>query len=349
MNKKRLAAAGIVALGLMLTSSIVFTVAWYSGASNLSVNSFNVRLADKELDISTDDIEFKEILTEDDLEKVERYKPVSSAFSSEWINSKELKPQFVEGYSDPMSNIVTSRGDVNIAENGFFSQTLYLKCNSIAKVSFDKENTYVKPDVEKNEEVATKIAHKYPNLTHEQIVENLNNVVNSIRISLLVLNDTDSESLDDYTYKIVDPTKQGTTKLGGLLDTDLDGYYDSFDNKEVIYGEVYNATDSTLAYDEEITSDESASTSNSQFDASHQKGVRPLNLDASKNGGVEIATEESLSLDELDEFSFDLKADVSKKIVLSLYIEGWDLDSVNYNMNSCFLTNITFKLADGGK
>ena len=58
-----------------------------------------------------------------------------------------------------------------------------------------------------------------------------------------------------------------------------------------------------------------------------------------------INEEKSLSLSELDQFEMTLQPDVSKKIVLSLYIEGWDTDSVNYTMFSRFLTGVSFKLA----
>ena len=63
---------------------------------------------------------------------------------------------------------------------------------------------------------------------------------------------------------------------------------------------------------------------------------------------MNIVEEHSLSLEELNQFTFTLQADLSKKIVLSLYIEGWDQDSVNYTMFSRFVTGISFKLAGGG-
>ena len=76
--------------------------------------------------------------------------------------------------------------------------------------------------------------------------------------------------------------------------------------------------------------------------------MQPIDFEKSETSGMKILEEQSYSLEDAHKFSFPLQADVSKKIVLSLSIEGWDKDSVNYTMFSRFLTSISFKLADGG-
>ena len=179
----------------------------------------------------------------------------------------------------------------------------------------------------------------------EQIEAKLNRIEDSIRLSILVLNDTGKEINDDYQYVIVDPHKDGTTNLGGILDIDGDGYYDSVNGKEVIYGDVLDS--SKAIWKEDVRSEDLGNIgTHSCFDAAHKKGVHELDFEKSKD--MNIVEEHSLSLEELNQFTFTLQADLSKKIVLSLYIEGWDKDSVDYTMYSHFITSLGFKLVDGG-
>ena len=356
MNKKRLSIAAIAICGAMLIAHVGFTVAWYNGSSSLAVYDFNIQLADKQIDISTDDEEFKPELKREDLEQwiPEKYKPVSSSFSDKWLNQKGEMPQFTSGYSNkPEKQILTSIDDVSISNEGFFRKDLYLKCDSYAKVTIDLERSFIRADKETNRKTAEKLHKKiYKNQTIEDIEENLNKIEKSLRFSILVLNDHGEEVRDDdYKYQIFDPYKEGSTKFGGVLDADLDGYYDSFNGKEVIYGEVDlpHGTD-TLVYGNAIKGEDDLgpNTSNSCFDSNHQKYVQPLDIASSISNEMSIKEERSLSFDQFDQFSFTLQENISKKIILCLYIEGWDTDNVNYTMYSSFSTSICFKLADSG-
>lgn len=353
MNKKRLSIAAIALCGAMLIAHIGFTVAWYNGSSSLAIYDFNIQLADKELDISTDDEEFKPELSREDLEEwiPKKYRPVSTAFSNEWLNQKSETPQFTSGYStEPEKQILTSPEDVMIMNEGFFRKDLYLRCDSYAKVSLDMERSYIKADTETNLKTAEKLHNKvYKDQSVEEIADHLNQIEKSLRFSILVLNDHGQEvKEEDYKYQIFDPYKNGSTNLGGVLDADLNGFYDSYQGKEVIYGEVENASSETLSYLDANTNDVEPSNSNSCFEAHHQKNVQPLDIASSVSKGMSIKEEQSLSFDQFDQFSFTLQENISKKIILCLYIEGWDTDSVNYTMYSSFLTSICFKLADGG-
>lgn len=355
MNKKRLSIAAIAVCGAMLIAHIGFTVAWYNGSSSLAVYNFDITLADKELDISTDNEEFKPELTREDLEEwiPKRYRPVSSAFSDEWLDQKSEQPQFTSFYyGEPEKLAYNSFTDVGVVNEGYFQKELYLRCDSYAKVSIDMERSYVKSDTETNKKTAEKLHDRvYPNKSVEEIEGNLNDIEKSLRFSLLVLNDTGKEVGDDYNYQIFDPFKNGSTNLGGVLDTDLNGYYDSYKGKEVIYGEVaLPEGDSTLVHGNAINEEGDLGPSNSSdcFVANHQKNVQPLDIASSVSNGMSIKEEEALSRDHFEDFSFTLQENVSKKIVLSIYIEGWDRDNVNYTMYSSFLTSICFKLADSG-
>ncbi len=349
MKKRIVIASGIALCTIALAATVISTVAWFDGSSALQVSNFNIQLASKELKISTDNENFKEALNKEDLTQVDRFIPVSSMFSSSWIDAKNEKPVFRKGYTGdtPEKIAYVSESEYATAEKGFFSQTLYLKSDSTAYVSVDPEKIKVMPDVPANEEVATKIADKYPEMNHEDIVNNLNKVQDSLRISLLVLDDEEEHELDDYAYYIIDPHKNGETYLGSILDNDLDGYYDYYGDKEVFYGEALNASAENLIYVNEGTHHEGKSYS--VFEASTKSNVKHLDLDASIAAGLDLKQENSLSLDESSDILMSLRSGVSKRIVLSFYLEGWDKDNTNLAMYSHFYVNFAFKLADGGE
>lgn len=345
-NKKRLAAFGIALTGVLLVAHVGFTVAWYNGSSNLAIYNFDIKLANKELKISVDDVTFSDHLTNDDIKDAipDKYKPVSSAFSNNWMNQHANVPQFTLGYdSKPTSEDMTSFREDAIATNGFFRKDLYLTCTSGSYVTLDSDFTYVNADREANRSIASKLQRKveeYRDMTIDQIEDYLNSIENSLRFSILVLD----ENPEENKYQIFDPHKNGITKLGGLLDTDMDDYYDSFNGKEVIYGDVEDSSKAIWS-DNEQPADQGNKGTNSCFDAAHKQGIHTLDFEESKTNGMIIKEEQSLSLSELNQFKFFVSDTESTHIVLSLYIEGWDTDSVNYTMFSRFVTAICFKLA----
>ena len=55
--------------------------------------------------------------------------------------------------------------------------------------------------------------------------------------------------------------------------------------------------------------------------------------------------EDSLSLAEADgTWQIPLKAYEPKKLIFSLYVEGWDLDNTNITLNGQFDAHIAFKI-----
>ena len=363
MNDKtriRLAVTGIVLMGAMLITSASFTIAWYNGSAHLAVSNFDISVADKNLSVSVDNENFSDELLYADIKDAipEKYSPVSSAFSNEWLDKKSEAPQFTEGYNEPNSLSMTSIDKVALATDGYFQKELYIKCDTRTKVTLDTEKTFVNADKEKNVTVAKKLYKwnqknnndtPYKDMSEAEIASKLNRIEDSLRFSILILNDTGSDVKDEeYQYTIFDPHKNGTTQLGGILDTDSNGYYDSLNGKEVIYGEVENANIDTLSYRDANIVDEGVNKVDNCFVAAHEKNVQPLDMASSISKGMSIKEEKALSLAEAKEFSFSLQAEISKKIVLSLYIEGWDRDSVNYTMFSCFVTSLGFKIYDNG-
>ena len=63
---------------------------------------------------------------------------------------------------------------------------------------------------------------------------------------------------------------------------------------------------------------------------------------------MDFKKEESYSLNEFEgnnvPFVIPVYREYSQEIVISIYIEGWDLDSVNYTMGAAFTSDLTFMI-----
>ena len=69
------------------------------------------------------------------------------------------------------------------------------------------------------------------------------------------------------------------------------------------------------------------------------------------SNGLEIAKEESFSLDDINSEATKLiipcYANKPTEIIVSIYLEGWDLDCINATMGASFSTKLSFKLLRG--
>ena len=238
---------------------------------------------------------------------------VSSMFSDLWINRRDDKPIFRFESTVGSDYVFNKPTDFKIATEGYFSQTFYLSCDIDAYVTFDKEMTNFLPDVRQNKELLanesfmSSMAAKYPNLhgdeLKEKVLSNLNSVVESMRFSVLVLDDPqDNTDDDDYKYYIYDPNKKEPTELGGILDTSDSGYYNTYNHKEVLYGEITGNKQNKYDCSENIIYDEPllSSTNNYQrdeltcFNANNSAGDMKFNRELSLANGLNIKTEDSI-------------------------------------------------------
>ena len=120
----------------VLVGSITVSFAWFIEGTSARVNSISISLAgEKELFISATGEEgsFKEMLTKDELKKVEEFSPVSSIDSEQWIDEKASMPKFKTGYTSSGENPMNGE-----ATSGFYSQELYL---------YSEDNVYATIDV----------------------------------------------------------------------------------------------------------------------------------------------------------------------------------------------------------
>lgn len=350
MNKKRLITGFMISVIGLLSLSVSFSFAWYASSTRLQVRTINITVEEsRDFKISTSpELEtFKYTLNDqvDDIVKPDVYKPVSSMFSSLWMAEKAQMPEFRDSSSSENSRGVA----FSDATSGvFFSQEFYLWADDDLWVTIDPDKTQILPDEAKNKETAKKVKNNeiYAGKSEDEIVQDLNDLVNCMRISVLV------PDVECYDYKIVDPYKSGETLLGGLLDNLNDQFYDTYydDQKqgyyEIVYGEVYNRD--KIVYDEPTHENIEPIGPYSAFNARIKGEAHHFNYEASVANGFRIQQEDSLSMDDLRGVNAKLRIpvynNVPRKIVLSLYLEGWDKDNINNTMGASFISDIGFKI-----
>ena len=356
MEKKRVIALGIATLSLITAAAVTSTVAWYRGSSYLAVTDINVRLKNPELSISTDGQNYVgRYENPKSLEEQIRFTAVSSMFSDEWIAAKAEKPILKKGFHIGNKYVFNQSSDVQNADEGYFTQEFYIKSTIDAYVTLDTQTTVFKPDTEnntkelENEKFMRKMHEKYPSFSEEElkpwVKQHLDDVVKSLRLSILVLG-------EDYSYYIVDPYKDKETNMGGILDTVGMGYFDTYNHKEILYGEVYSNDDNKtveecVSYDSPLENERSvAIEERSCFNANNAKADEKYNPELSYANGLRIKQENSVSLAEAEEkVLIPVTTSKPTKIVVSFYQEGWDLDNTDFIRYSHFIVDVLFKIA----
>ena len=359
MKKSKLIIAFYITTLALSTAALSMSLAWYATSNRLRINSINITIdCTDQLAISTkSDTGYVANLTKDDLNEVGAFVPVTSAYQSSWYDAKKDMPLF---YDDTVYSMDETASTTIIAERGYLSQKLYLRSDVDCLVSIDPEETYIHPNAEFNKSFAEKLYNDYQSgideslkeLTKEEIENRLNSLVNAMRYSVLV---TDKEN---YQFCIIDPNKTEETTFGGLLDNNSDRYYDYFkkDNSDDLYERVYgeiNGGKETIVYDAPEHNDSSyldEEDDPSAFNAKHRADVYRFNLEESVKKGLSFKTEESYTLSDFEKeekpFVFPVYKGEPREIVLSIYIEGWDLDSINYTMGATFNSNIVFEILE---
>ena len=359
MKKSKLIIGAFGMINAALIASLGMSLAWYVNGDILTVSGINITFrGDKEVTagLTDDETTFGSTIIFNDEENNKNYYPVSSMFSDEWINAKAPKPQFRDGYSSIDHNNVdsyTKSSLITVDEDGYFSKEIYLYCEASVVLTIDSEGTSFTPDKAANRNTAKQRTSDEDEIAAYEA--ELNKVTDSLRFSVLIPDE------NEYQYYIIDPHKKNETYLCGIMnyDHDTDAYYDSYysgtEEYEYFYGE-YN-DESLLVYDVASATDSEieGGTTADMFHARHKAGVRPVNLVDSIANGFIPKKENSLSLDEAD-----ISKDVGQangvrikirpyevtKIVLSLYLEGWDRDNTSIVEQGKFNADIKFKIGE---
>lgn len=355
MKKSNLVISFFVGAIALCVATVSMSVAWYASADRAWIENIIMTVdGDRELLISTEaDGRYVEKLDNSDLMEPGLFAPVTAAYSSKWLNVSDA-PVF---YDETSSDIEKDAELLQVATSGYFSQKLYLMADDDVYVTIDPTNTFIKAN-ENNKVYAAILYENYQlygddaqkMLTKSEIEVRLNNLVYAMRYSLLI---KDLET-NEYDYYIIDPNKNNETFYGGLLDNNCDLYYDYYiDNNinyERVYGEIIGNKDE-IVYDYPLDSDsdyKQPSEEPNAFNAKHKKGVKLFNYEASREKGIDFKKEESIEVSEFEgdnkPIIFSAYRDTPREIILSIFIEGWDLDSVNYTMGSTFNANLSFKI-----
>ena len=373
MNKRKIIISTLTGTIALAALSISLTLAWYGASDRLNVENLEVSVYSRgNLKVSTNPNPetFVENLTNEDLNNLSAdflFAPVSTMHKKSWMDQKAAIPEFY----DSSAKEVLSSGEPYLekAEYGYFQREIYLLTtvpNQYAVLDLASEEDggcFFKTG--DNSARAKDLYNKYhdvwTDLSLSDIENKLDNLINCLRVSILV------NQGEDYHYYIIDPTKNEgeVTYLGGRLDNDKNGYFDSYKNlqgehKEVIYGEVNDR--SLIDYDDPVDPDfkdnsgaavvdEASHFFSNSFVANSKPSVYTYNKEKSEANGFKIAEEDSLSLEKLktDDTSLliPLVSGEPTKIVLSIYLEGWDIDCINATMGASFNTKLSFKLKGG--
>lgn len=364
-DKLKFASWAILAcIALLIASMATSTVAWYLGATYLEVNPFDVHIDlsnDVKASTEADPDQYLGELTMDDfLNKVELFIPCSSMYSETWQNERIETPLFKSGFSDLVTSNMVGEGRTVRATKGYFSEELRIKSATDCYLLVDPVNSFFLSDEEYNLKKAHDLRRLPGNkdLTEEQIAENLNKIKDSLRVSLLVLNDVGNNNDTTYNYYIIDPYKREVidgavveheTYFGGTLDNDGDGYYDYVNGEEVVYGQVNDPE--LISRTEAPGSDVKAQGQYTCFNADHYGKADMFDEETSKQNGLEFAKEKSIALQDGNDpekgVVIQLKKDTPKRVVISIYLEGWDKDNTNMTMYGKFKMKLCFQRQQG--
>lgn len=362
--KKAITGLFLTIIALIVTS-VSLSLAWYSNSNILKIESFELELAgNEELYIGTNpDEEFtRQHLSASDLKEVGKFKPVSAMFSSKWMKDKATNPTFFDSYQSNESNFDDPDNPhyaipvETAAEDGFFSQEIYLYSKSSYCAVIDTQETYIRANHEMNLARARELIREGDQRSEEEITNELDQIADSTRISILTTHE------DRYAYSILDPNKKENeiVRYGGLLDNDLSGQYEfltakNLDRYEILFGEVNDR--SLIRYGEKTSEEIPPEGKVNWYNSGHAKNCYPV--DFYKSTGLEIKQEPSLSLTENDVYLDKLSSlspeekdkllivpiDARKptRIVVSIYCEGWDKDNINDTMAASFDVKLSFK------
>lgn len=365
MKTQRLIPLSLVVITVSLATSVGLSVAWYANGAYLRISNVDVSLmSDPQLGMALmksdnlDDYHYGEF-PYDELPKMKSgysdeesdqesvingFVPVSSMFSSDWIGKTDasgelLDPQFCSNYKRASLDEPDTYRKTKIATSGFYSVPLYLMCDRDMYVTVDETGTSIIPDNVTNSTTAKEMCEADKDYEYSQTLNDLNAIANSIRISIY-----DCES---QKYWIIDPNKsEDPTYLAGPLDLDanhiFDFYADDANNamKEYLFGEY---DDSTPVHYKDSYGVQPVSEFNT-FSANHLDGVQMVDMDYYIQNGL-LKEEKTYTPHELNDIDMIAMTNhVPHRIVLSIYIEGWDRDNTSVSSQGSFFASIKFKL-----
>ncbi len=314
-HRRRLLLAGILTTSLTFVSGLTATFAWISLTPFASTPDLKFGIAEDAgatlwmgyVD-DAGQYQFPENIVYDDA-------GLESVFPS-YDHSKGLDP--VSGMNSRIDEnglpklTGSYRGGDDIAtfheaEGGYHQFEFAFKCDHDCWVYLSPQSKLT-PNVEANQATAS---------DKEKDADKLNEAVNCLRVSF---------ASDSGYYVARSKEADYEVNYGGLLDVlPYDGYYDHRDGKEVVYGQ-YSGTPK---YDENVVGDGEKSKTSDFLNAGHAKGIQKADL---SDVVFEKEAAEPFSAFTLEDGAgqtsstpiLELEANVAKRLVVTIYLEGWD-------------------------
>jgi hypothetical protein len=323
-------------LGVFVTS----TVAWFDISNNLIVNNLSLSFSDdKGIKVAfSDGGEEYSIADATILEKETNYHssdalyPVTSAFQSKWLNEKT---SFAG--TTPILRVGPQDGE-GVADKGFIQLPLYFVTPQDGYIYLDASTSFLADQAE-NEKTARRLKLN---------LADLNKIQGCIRVSFYS---------DDFGFKIFEPNVavSSNTLLGGRLDINpFDGYFDYNEKtkREILFGDYNKDADPTLFYGLASADDTKPEGEVDCFHSGTKAGIAPLDIESStESGGLLITQEKTYPLSDMLAPSDGMPggnpvtycvAGEPHKVIVTIYVEGWDFDTVASIVSSSVSMNLSF-------
>ena len=346
---------GAALFSLGVVTSVATTYAWYALNVLWELPNLDVKIITEEelgfsfkMDLEQKDgtmIRYEDRVSEeglftgftlDDMEydKNNGLNDVSGMYADEWLKDADpltTRPQFRSHYGPTPGSANPVPG---VAQIGYLQTILWLTASEDCEI-------YLSKIVETNDDG---VEAEVPVIKSVDTDEKLQKVANTVRLSFY----------SDDGYKIAYQEKPGVLKntyYGGPLDMNGDGYFDSYDGKEVFYGEYENPE--AVTYVKSNGGEEAyPSDMRDVFHAYHADVDYIVYDRANPDPAIKVKAEDSRNI---YEYIYDedeplrpltritkLKANEPKRLVLSVYCEGWDLDMTDAINHASFNINIGF-------
>lgn len=338
LSKAKLLILGAFLFSLGLGTSAVATSAWYALVEVATVGNLNLQIDMSDAWMSMKLLRNGDLIedeegdgyTKEELGQIDTVLgEVSGMFESDWLNDSTNMTAALPRFH---SNYMPGHSSTRLVE---FSENIYVQNEFIFEAGDDvdimlDESSFIQANVDANKHTAELLGYD------AERAEALNDVVHAVRISFF----------SEDGYIIANPGESNETYYGGILDLNKDGYYDDIDNKEILYGE-YTGEVSYLPGEENET--EPLISNRNTFIASHRKGVEKVNKNSP---GLTIKKENAYKLQDLKYEENNplkiltpichVKKGVQKRVVVSIYVEGWDLHMTDDIASASVDVNIAF-------
>ena len=322
ISTKKLALVGSLLFGLALSVSATSTYAWYAIQEKYRIAGLSMTLDfdDEYLQVGKKDgngeITYQEepYTLEDFGQQDKRLGNISNMYHDTYEFSEDFVPYFYSGYR-PGGSI----GKTSVAEDSTFVQMeFYCKVSHNAFLYLNPASN-ASPNNEANQQTAS---------AHHVDFEDLQNVTNAARVSFYSY----SRGGTPF-YHIAELSDQHEeVDYAGPLDLVGSGHYDvDAEGKEIIYGEI---NDSILTHTAPLEEDEvvKPGARRNVFNSTHKKGTRKLDvenseLDYSREGAKPLDSyiyEEEPGIHPIPIAA--LAKDEPTRVVVSIFLEGWDYD-----------------------